>query len=87
MLINISNVPLEYARDEHVKVFEEVTKLVNNDGELAGSIAANLLVDVIFTNVMHRDIEQMDRLIDALAVGLKAACRDCLAADLQAGHA
>lgn len=86
-MINITNVPVEYASPRHVKIFEQVTRLVANDAELAGSIAANLLIDIIFTRAMRGDIAQMDNLIDALAASLKVACRECIAADRVAGHA
>ena len=84
--MEILHTPIDKVPLRHRRIFERVSRLVDDDVHLAGSVAINLMIDVIFTEVEDRDPQKMDTMIDAIAEGLKRGCRDCAAADRAKAH-
>jgi hypothetical protein len=78
---------IEEAEPHKRRVLEHVQRLVEgHDISLVGTIAANLMLDVIMFEVPEHDVEAADAFVDQLAAALKRSYRDCLARDREASQ-
>ena len=65
---------VDHPTGEYARVYQQIKKLVENDIDLAGTVAMNMMIDVIFTVTDHSS-EQIDKCIEGFAAALRSACR------------
>jgi len=77
---------IEDAPPEERRVLEHIERILQGHSvNLAGTIAANVLMNIIFATNPNRDIREIDDFIDSLAKALKTGCREQLDRDKREG--
>jgi hypothetical protein len=77
-----AHVPKERISPARARLLERVNRLLEgHDIDLIGTVAVNVMVDVILTEVTDGDLAKVDALVDDMAAALKTACRLCINRD------
>jgi len=80
-MISFLHLKIEDASPLRRRVIEAVLRILDgHDTSLAGTIAANVMVEVIMTECPDDDLDTMDAAVDAYAAALKQGLRNCVAA-------
>jgi hypothetical protein len=76
--LTFSHKRIEDAPPTHRRILEHVERiLAGHDNSLVGSIAANIMINVILAD--GQDVAEMDKFIDGLAAALREGVRAQLA--------
>jgi hypothetical protein len=77
---------IENASPAPRRVLEHVNRLLEgHDVSLVGTVAANVMLGVVMSEVPDGDLDKIDAFIDELADALRTGARNQLARDREAG--
>lgn len=74
-----AHVPIENVSPTRARLLERVNRLLDGHPlDLIGTVAVNVMVDVVLSEVTDGDLAKVDAMVDDMAAALKTACRLCI---------